>query len=360
MALMLTEDVQECAAGLHAVLADARRWRTPMAPAALALAGLATLNLRCGNLDWAHRDLRTALVELPKRCLPASVRRPFLGLNALLYLERGDVEKAEEVAYSCGPAAPQVRVESALLVYARGMVRLSTGDSLDASHLLLECGRLLLNKQLTNPGWLPWRSAAAKALVGCGEAGAAVRLVAEERQLALAWGAPGLLGTANLAASAVASRSLTSEPEAEVVRELGATPYRLRYAEALIEHALAKDRCGERAGAAALLREARALARAAGARGLAERAGELLAYLDNPEALPMRSWANCPWPSLTGVEARVVDLVRSGLSDTQVALALYVNRRTIELHLTRVYRKLGLSSTEALRAMLTTCPESEG
>lgn len=353
MALLLTEDVQESAVGLHAVLADARRWRTPMAAAVLALVSSATLNVRCGNLDSAQRDLRAAVVELPPRCLPASVRRSFVGLNAVLQLERGDVEKAERVAFSCGGVAPEVSVESAVLLYARGMVRLSTGDSRAAAHLLLACGRLLLNKQWTNPAWLPWRSAAARALAECGEADEAISLVTEERRLAVAWGVPGQLGITDLAAAAVANGSLTSDAETKVVGDLRPTPFRLRYAEALIDLALAKYRCGEKAGAASLLGEARVLARASGARGLAERADDLLGHVDDLDGLVVGGEVNSPTPGLTGVELRVMDLVCSGLSKARIGLALSVDRQTVELHLTRAHTKLGPSSPALLRLLIT-------
>ena len=43
-----------------------------------------------------------------------------------------------------------------------------------------------------------------------------------------------------------------------------------------------------------------------------------------------------------------------GLNNVEAAAALFVSRKTVEAHLTRVYRKLGLRSrTELTRLMVT-------
>ncbi|MYU20114.1 hypothetical protein GTZ78_57945, partial [Streptomyces sp. SID8361] len=48
--------------------------------------------------------------------------------------------------------------------------------------------------------------------------------------------------------------------------------------------------------------------------------------------------------ALTRSEAQVARLAAEGWSNTRIADALFVTRRTVEAHLTSVYRKLGLSS----------------
>lgn len=47
---------------------------------------------------------------------------------------------------------------------------------------------------------------------------------------------------------------------------------------------------------------------------------------------------------LTPQEARVVVALRSGSTNREVAEQLFVSVKTIETHLTRIYRKLGLRS----------------
>ena len=42
-----------------------------------------------------------------------------------------------------------------------------------------------------------------------------------------------------------------------------------------------------------------------------------------------------------------------GLSNGEVAAALFVSRKTVEFHLTRIYRRLGVRSRTELTAELT-------
>src|ERR687885_693227 len=48
--------------------------------------------------------------------------------------------------------------------------------------------------------------------------------------------------------------------------------------------------------------------------------------------------------ALTGSERRVADLAARGLANRDIAQALFVAQRTVELHLTHAYQKLGITS----------------
>ena len=50
------------------------------------------------------------------------------------------------------------------------------------------------------------------------------------------------------------------------------------------------------------------------------------------------------WDSLTETERKIIELVATGLSNTQIASQLICSRRTIESHLHHVYTKLAVSS----------------
>jgi DNA-binding CsgD family transcriptional regulator len=56
------------------------------------------------------------------------------------------------------------------------------------------------------------------------------------------------------------------------------------------------------------------------------------------------------WGALTPAEGRVVDLVAEGLSNGEVATRLYLSRYTVESHLKRVFRKLGVRNRAELAA----------
>ncbi len=50
------------------------------------------------------------------------------------------------------------------------------------------------------------------------------------------------------------------------------------------------------------------------------------------------------WESLTPVEAQVAQLAAEGMSNPQIAAQLFVSRSTVKLHLSNVYRKLGVGN----------------
>ena len=56
--------------------------------------------------------------------------------------------------------------------------------------------------------------------------------------------------------------------------------------------------------------------------------------------------------SLTASERRVADLAERGLTNREIAQTLFVTARTVEGHLTSVFRKLQLDSRAGLRAAL--------
>lgn len=61
--------------------------------------------------------------------------------------------------------------------------------------------------------------------------------------------------------------------------------------------------------------------------------------------------------ALTPQELRVAQSVAEGLNNIEVAAALFVSRKTVEAHLTRIYRKLGVRSrTELARLLLRDLP----
>jgi DNA-binding NarL/FixJ family response regulator len=51
---------------------------------------------------------------------------------------------------------------------------------------------------------------------------------------------------------------------------------------------------------------------------------------------------------LTASERRVADLAADGLSNRDIAQSLYVTPKTVEVHLSSAYRKLGVGSRRGL------------
>jgi DNA-binding NarL/FixJ family response regulator len=88
-----------------------------------------------------------------------------------------------------------------------------------------------------------------------------------------------------------------------------------------------------------------------------QRAIEILAALPAPLWLEraqdeLRRAAPRPRRELTTAERRVAELVARGLTNREVAAQLFTTTSTVEAHLTRIYRKLGIRSrTQLARAV---------
>jgi DNA-binding NarL/FixJ family response regulator len=57
--------------------------------------------------------------------------------------------------------------------------------------------------------------------------------------------------------------------------------------------------------------------------------------------------------ALTASERRVADLAAAGQTNRDIAQALYVTPKTVEVHLSSAYRKLGIASRRELARALT-------
>ncbi|MEU9166439.1 LuxR C-terminal-related transcriptional regulator [Streptomyces sp. NPDC048420] len=105
-------------------------------------------------------------------------------------------------------------------------------------------------------------------------------------------------------------------------------------------------------GATALgrLDAAEAIARACGAGLVRERVGRLRSELseDGRTAHPVGL--------LSDREREIAELAASGLRTRQIAERLFLSPRTVETRLSRVYRKLDVSSRLALSDVLRTAP----
>ena len=61
---------------------------------------------------------------------------------------------------------------------------------------------------------------------------------------------------------------------------------------------------------------------------------------------------------LTPREAQIADQVGQGKANREVAAALYLTSKTVEFHLTRIYRKLGVRSRSELVRKLSTAGDA--
>jgi DNA-binding CsgD family transcriptional regulator len=196
---------------------------------------------------------------------------------------------------------------------------------------------------------MAWRSQAALALLQLGRSEEAAPLAEQELALARAWGAPRALGAALRAAGLVAGGKQGLALLQEAVEVLADSPAKLEQAKARTELGAALRRANHRARARDQLRRAVELATICGASPLAARAeSELLATGARPRRIALSGLE-----SLTPSERRVAEMAAEGPTNREIAQALFVTPKTVEVHLSSVYRKLGIGSRSQLAGALS-------
>jgi DNA-binding NarL/FixJ family response regulator len=274
---------------------------------------------------------------------------PAVACLAGVLIVRDRLEEAEAIVAEAMPApgAPEPPMFDSLL-YARGRLRMAQGRPEDASGDLLACGRRLDARGVRNPALVAWRSAAAVALVQLGQHQRARELAREELELARAFGAPTteafVTGQAGLAIGGPEGVELLRRAVAVVGRASAPLPEAL----ALVELGAALRRAGLRVEARDHLRRAQRLAEHSGAVRIARRARDELVAAG---ARPRRAQVSGP-RSLTFSEKRAAQLAADGWPNRRIAQELYVTPKTVEMHLTNAYRKLGITSRTQLRDAL--------
>lgn len=335
-------------------IADARA-RSAVRPLTVALCWRSHLLFRRGALAEAEADAREALDIASalgwSNDLPAS--RAFLAdaLGA-----RGDVSTARDLLQPDIPAEEMPDyIGWNYLLYSRGCVRAALGDARHGLDDLLACGHRLARWQTSNPAVIPWRSAAAVLYAGLEESDEAQRLAEEEVRSARAFHAGRALGIALRAAGVVAGGEKRVELLREAVDVVERSPAQLELARALTDLGAALRRQGQRAAAREPLRRGLDLAHRCGATPLAEQARtELLATGARPRRLVLSGV-----DSLTASERRVAQLAAEGRANREIAQALFVTQRTIETHLSHVYRKLEITTRSDLaHALRSEAPEA--
>jgi DNA-binding CsgD family transcriptional regulator len=195
----------------------------------------------------------------------------------------------------------------------------------------------------TNPAGCGWRAPLATALAALGRRDEALAAARENLVLARAWGAPGTVGAALRALGTLAGAAGIAQLE-EAVAVLEPSPARLEHARALAALGAARLQAGDAVAARAPLRRALDLAGACAAPGLAD---QVRRDLEAAGARP-RAGALAGPAALTTTERRVADLAAGGDTNRDIAQALFVTPKTVEVHLSSVYRKLGIRSRREL------------
>jgi DNA-binding CsgD family transcriptional regulator len=269
-------------------------------------------------------------------------------LLARVLVERGDLAGAAEALAHANPdnSAMQEITNSVFWISSRLRLLVASGAPQDALEVADDC-RERFDRMVANPAWLPWRSLAAQALARLDRRDEAVELAEEELVLARSWGAPGTVGRAlRVLGTVLREEGLPYLEEAVAVTE--GTPARLEHAKALAALGTGLRLARRPTEARDPLRRALEMATVFDAAVLAEHARtELQATGARPRTEALSGVA-----ALTASEQRVARAAAEGQSNKDIAQALYVTPKTIEVHLSNAYRKLGIRSRRELQAAL--------
>lgn len=308
--------------------------------------------LYAGRLLDAEADAHSALAlqrledggELP---LAAAVL-----IDALV--EQGRLDEADAVLAETGldQSFDMGMLIGHFVSLARARLRLYQQRPGAALPDLLACGDTLVKAGCGNPAFALWRAPAALAHLALGERTAARDLAEQDLLLARRFGAPHAIGVALRTLGLIEGDEQGLNLLAESAQVLENSTCALERARSLIEFGAALRRRGHRLDARAHLKKGSNIAAHCHAAPLiAQARRELLAAGARPRR-PVTTGTD----ALTASEYRVARLAADGLTNRGIAQMLFVSRRTVELHLTSVYRKLGIQSREQLGEALG--PES--
>jgi DNA-binding NarL/FixJ family response regulator len=304
----------------------------------------AWIGLRAGAAAEAEADARAAF-ESPSATLWQRLSSTCSLIDVLV--ERGELGEAQAIlAAAGGEEANAAELGGELLLSTRANLRFAQGDARAALADQLEARRLQGGGTVTYPDFDGWLRIARLLHAARDEPAAAAEAEAA-LEWARVWGTPGYLGQALTVAGLIRGGDEGAAQLREAVAQLERSPARRELARSLTELGAALRRGGERKAAREPLRRALDLASAGGMAATAERAREELRVTGGKVHRPQSTGLD----SLTPSERRIVELASGGASNPEIAQALFVTVKTVEMHLGNAYRKLGISSRRQLPAM---------
>ena len=353
-----TEHYEQGRLCLGAVVDVGRRMGAP-AILSLALGLSSELAWWTGRWAPAYADAAEALQWAEETNQPGLIGRALSQLSRLA-AARGDRERCEEHVERTRRDVEPYGL-GCLAVYdaaALGLCALSCGDLATAIDHLERAWDAGQSAGLGNPNVVPFAGDLAEALARAGDAERAREVLAWLQERAAATGL-----VYPQAAAARAGGILARDPaeaEAWFARARSAhqqQPMPFEQARTLLCQGEALRRSRRPAASRQPLRHALTIFNGLGARPWAARA---MIELDATGARAgTRTITNASaLDSLSAQELQVARAVGRGLNNVETAAALFVSRKTVEAHLTRAYRKLGVRSRTELTRLLATCDET--
>jgi DNA-binding CsgD family transcriptional regulator len=299
--------------------------------------------LQYGELADAEDSLRLGQEEFDAWGFSDLASRYTSSFLARAALERGRVDEARRWLDRSAPSIGENSDGSRYWRSTRIWVLAAEGRSEEALEAFAEFRRYHAHVRLPTSMWA--RLHAALALDRLGRRDEAIALAEEELADARRWGAPGTVGPSLRVLGVLRGDVALLQEAADVLEHSHA---RLELAKALADLGSTLRRERRPSDARGPLRRALELADACSADGLVEHVrSELYAAGARP-----RSNALAGVDALTASERRVAAFAADGQSNRDIAQALFVTPKTVEVHLSNAYRKLGIRSRRELAGAL--------
>ena len=299
-------------------------------------------HLMFGSVQAGIGQAQTGLDKVRRAGFPMSIGA-FVAIVAELLVELDRIDEAAQVVATLDPEVDET-VAGPFAVTARGLVRWTQQRRDAAEHDFRRAVDLLDGRGWHAPLVTGARLRLAMTLAERGDREEALAIARTQVETALAAGTTGAVGTGLRAQGRAEGGDDGIDLLAQAAELLGRTPLRLEHGWALHDLGAALRRTGRRADAREPLRAALDAATRTESALLARHARE---ELEAAGGKAMRAALSGP-AALTPSERRVAELASSGLSNREIAETLWVTQKTVEVHLSHTYAKLGIRTRTQL------------
>ncbi|MFD7735397.1 AAA family ATPase [Kitasatospora phosalacinea] len=295
---------------------------------------------------WSGISLRRGDVPTAVALAESSLRMQSWGvpvgypLTTLLtaHTATGDFDRVEETLRHPVPDSVFNTVCGLRYLRARARYHLAAERPLAAITDIHDCRRMMIRRDLDLPVLVPWRSDLAEAYLKMGDTALALRLARQQLELSAESDACSR-GAALLVLARAGAGDEHQEPASQAVECLTAGGDRLELARALKLLGLPAPQQAQPAAEPAVdLDDTRRRLQAS-------------ALISDVAAEPEGEQADSA--ALSEAELRVARLAVLGWTNRQISNALFITVSTVEQHLTRIYKKLGIRGRSDLPASLT-------
>ncbi|MFJ1747941.1 ATP-binding protein [Streptomyces sp. NPDC088116] len=348
LSLYLADDIDPALNALTTLLEHARS-RGEAWTCTLAASTRAEVHRWTGNVGEALSDAQFSFDLTLQESWAPNVVLPQAALASAL-VRRGEPERAQEVLdVVTRPRLDHFTVEYHWYLMARARVRTALGDRERGLIHLYRCRDSLAEAGIGNPVLAPWWFDAAEALAGLGRHHEGLDILEGVEERVHRWGTKRAAGMLGMARGVLTRGDAGIELLTEAVNTLADSPGKLEQARA--EYLLGRRlyRRGDADGARDRLR--RSIDLSVLCRDKLQLDQSLPALTEAGGRL--RSGTASPADALSGSERRVVEQVLAGATNREIAESLFLTQRTVEFHLTSVYRKLGIRGRQELADVLS-------